>query len=79
MATFASKSHLENGDAMGPGANLALHNPGAETHKFSPNHNSAFVKRPRPISPIEVTEESYKIMLRTHKKRKFMEGVSICY
>ncbi|CAL1539986.1 unnamed protein product [Lymnaea stagnalis] len=63
VSTFASKPSMVNGDL------------GALNHleTTSPVQNQINHKRPRPISPIEVTEESYKLMLKLHKKKKLLD------
>lgn len=69
VSTFASKPQLINGDL-----GHADHLSGAT----QPGHILAHSKRPRPISPVEVTEESYKQMLKLHKRKRILEPVSTC-
>ncbi|KAH9523125.1 hypothetical protein Btru_065882 [Bulinus truncatus] len=65
VSTFASKPSLVNGE-------LSSVNHIADD---SPIQNSN-LKRPRPISPVEVTEEGYKLMLKLHKKKKILDPVT---
>uniref|UniRef100_A0A2C9K0B7 DEUBAD domain-containing protein n=1 Tax=Biomphalaria glabrata TaxID=6526 RepID=A0A2C9K0B7_BIOGL len=62
VSTFASKPSLVNGDL-----NTLNH-----ISSDSPVHNLNN-KRARPISPVEVTEERYKLMLKLHKKKKVLD------
>ncbi|GFO47485.1 nuclear factor related to kappa-b-binding protein [Plakobranchus ocellatus] len=73
VATFAAKPPaalpssmpLVNGDAH-------PHNhQGTEGQGQAPAVTQ--MKRPRPISPVEVTEDSYKLMLRLHKRKKLLQ------
>ncbi|CAG5123590.1 unnamed protein product, partial [Candidula unifasciata] len=65
VSTFATKPQMVNGDLGHNDHSLDMSQPG---------QMAANSKRPRPISPVEVTEESYKLMLKLHKKKKNLES-----
>ena len=47
---------------------------------FSGHGDGQQIKRQRPLSPVEVTEDDYKNLLRNHKKKKLMMSqVQITY
>ncbi|RUS69820.1 hypothetical protein EGW08_022416 [Elysia chlorotica] len=70
LATYASKPVVPPPSSV-PMVNGEAHRQGSEGHgQVAP---SAQAKRPRPISPVEVTEDSYKFMLRLHKRKRLLQ------
>lgn len=71
LATYASKPSVLPPPSSTPMVNGDGYHPGPEGHaSVTP---SLQTKRPRPISPVEVTEDSYKIMIRLHKRKKLLQ------
>ncbi|GFR66708.1 nuclear factor related to kappa-B-binding protein [Elysia marginata] len=71
LATYATKPVVPPPSSSIPLVNGDAHHHGPEGQ--AQVTSSAQAKRPRPISPVEVTEDSYKFMLRLHKRKRLLQ------